>query len=228
MGRLAILLFGIHYQENFTGNYRKNHTIDFRQYKDNFNDKIINHFRQNYDIDIFLSTNPSRIQNELENTYHFKDALFTQDRRNQKISKGLQLILNYQERNNFTYDQVLITRFDIFIVKNFNEYHLDSQKLNLVSILEHKNAVDDNFYFFPQKYISNFHSIFKNSNGGDGHGYRNTFEQQFDVHYFCNEHRTVSKLSFYKIRYFLPRVEHLPNLPFNIQPQGGRLRRNRR
>lgn len=208
-GNIALLFFGIHYQENMYINSNINypHRIDFRYYVKNIREKFIDYFKQFYNMDIFLSTNESSIQNELIQTYQSKKYSFNNQRgRNTKIKRGLQLIIEYMKERGIVYNAIAIIRFDIYFLKNFViNQNIYMNKLNLVSILEQNHLIDDNFYLFPINYLYNMYEIFctcTDIKKEEAHYLKKLFDKYFKVNYICNENKFVSKLSFYKLRYF--------------------------
>jgi hypothetical protein len=208
-GNIALLFFGIHYQENMyiNSNAKYPHRIDFRYYVKNIREKFIDYFKQFYNIDIFVSTNESPIQNEVLQIYQPKKYSFYNQRgRNTKIKKGLQLIIEYMKEKGILYNAIAIMRFDIYFLKNFLlNQNMYMNKLNLVSILEQNNMVDDNFYLFPISYLYNMYEIFctcTDKTTLEAHSLKKIFDKYFKINYICNEHTFVAKLSFYKLRYF--------------------------
>ena len=204
MKKLGLILFGLSYYQNYiNGKIKFNHIIDCRYYIDNFNIYLMDYFKKEYDIDIYISSNKNAIQDEIlkiynPTAYHFDDIGIG---RNKKIAKGLELLIN----SNINYDIIIIMRFDIFFQKIFDNKFFNFNKLNIVSILEHNHLIDDNLYIFPNKYLSKIYEIFLNCNDGykeEAHNLKNIFDKNFDIHYILNQNARVENLSFFKIRYF--------------------------
>ena len=210
--RLAILLFGISYDSNYiNGKVKSHYLIDTRQYFKNFNLYIISYFENlGFTIDIYLSTNKNILNNELIDLFNPVSSIFDEQniKRNKKIKIGLEMIINNKEKEKDkgkNYDLILLTRFDIIFKKYFNEYSLNFNKLNLVSILELPHLIDDNFYLLPNKYLLDFYKIFcecKDNYKEEAHNLKNIFDNKFEINYIKNEFTTVENLSFYKLRYF--------------------------
>ena len=203
MKKLGLILFGLSYHQNYiNGKIKFNHIIDCRYYIDNFNIYLMDYFKKEYEIDIYISSNENAIQDEILKIYNPISYNFdnTGIGRNKKIAKGLELLIN----SNINYDLILMMRFDIFLQKIFDNKFFNFNKLNIVSILEHNHLIDDNLYIFPNKYLSKIYEIFLNCNDGykeEAHNLKNIFDKNFDIHYILNEHTRVEHLSFFKIRY---------------------------
>ena len=79
------------------------------------------------------------------------------------------MMFEYMKKMNTSYDYVILTRLDIYFMKDF--LNIDFTKLNLVSVLQDNNVCDDNFYLIPKKYIPLF-DYFKQLGEGDGKCFR--------------------------------------------------------
>jgi hypothetical protein len=123
--------------------------------------------------------------------------------------------LEYSKNNDIKYDYVLITRFDLHFNDNFDNFDLFNDNLNLVSVLEKPDYIDDNFYFLPfskleallQISLANYKKMF--------HFIKDELEQVFDINYIKNEFKEVQNLSFYKII----RREYINKKNSAIQPK---------
>ena len=204
--RMAICFFGIHYLEclnHWTGDKKR---IDFRLYVDNFKEKVLDYFSKYFEIDIFICTNRSEFVKELLDIYQPKRHIIVENQTNQifsknnKVIKVLNCCINYQKDNDINYDNILLSRFDIFFEKEFN--NIDYRKLNIISILECDHFICDNFYLFPQKYLISFYEIFLNHKTSVGHAFKCLFEKKMDINYICNEKKEVNLLSFYTLHKF--------------------------
>lgn len=126
-------------------------TIDFHKYVENIHEFVIDRFKHmGYEIDIFICTNDSPVLDELKTMYKPVVCTTLPDTSNRRVSKvfrGLDDIKTYCSINNTVYDLYGITRFDIY----FNEpiLNLDLSKVNVFSILEKSDTIDDNFHLFP-------------------------------------------------------------------------------
>ena len=200
---IALLLFGLHYAHvECHSKINYNHIIDYRYYIKNIRETLLNNF-SNFNIDCYAVTNESNIQDNLINDYNLKNYIIDNNsgKRNYKIRKGLELIIN----SNIHYKYIIITRFDIYFLRNITQNIIDFDKLNLVSILEHNHLIDDNFYFLPNKYLERFYNIFCECNDSyneEAHNLIHIFNNHFEVNYLCNEHTFIDNLSFYKLRFY--------------------------
>tara|TARA_R100001163_G_C5062424_1_gene199517 strand:+ start:806 stop:1480 length:675 start_codon:yes stop_codon:yes gene_type:complete len=208
--RMALIFFGISYIET-TKNIKchgPNRKIDFTQSVQNYQDFIFN-FYKDYDIDIFMCTNDS-IKKELLFKYYPPTAYcFSDEGRNIKIIKAVELCLNYSETNNVTYDHILITRFDLWFRERFEDANIDYNKLNVVSKLEKRGFICDNLYIFPHKYLNKFHKILINGREKYAHNLMVDFDKAFDVNYIRDQGKNVRKLAFYKLRRDLVDNHHI-------------------
>jgi hypothetical protein len=200
--KIAILLTGIHYKKNYKGaTVEKLVTVDYRNYFKHFKEKIYSFFEKIGTVDTYISTNDSIHLIDLLNDYKPIKYYVSEDDMVTKRIKGLELIPKY-------YDYVLMTRFDIYFKEDFSNLHIN--KMNIVSELENKNVCDDNFYFFPIKYLDPFLDIIKKKYITNTihspvlfHYLKNDIEKNMDVHYFCNEPgKHVPELSFFELRYY--------------------------
>ena len=199
--RLAIILCGLHYCKDYLHYNKESYFINYQHYFYNIKKSLYNFFESNYDIDTFISTNDSPILNNLLDDYKPLEYIISNESKNNKLLKILELFL-LQYANN--YDALILTRFDIYFLKTF--INIDYNKLNIISILETSNVIDDNFYFIPNKYIGNFLIILienlKSNNKDCLHYLKSKIEKCFNINYLLNEFVEVSALSFYKLRFF--------------------------
>ena len=204
--KLALCFFGIHYLESlnhWTGGKKR---IDYRYYVDNFKEKVIDYFNRDFDIDIFICTNKSEYLLDLLDVYkpvrhivveNQRDQIFS---KNNKVIKVLNCCMNYQEDNDIVYNNILLSRFDIFFEREFG--NIDYKKLNIISTLECDHFICDNFYLFPHKYLMSFYEIFMNNRTSVAHAYKCLFEKKMDINYMCDEKKAVNLLSFYTLHKF--------------------------
>lgn len=192
---IAICLFGIHYQDNYRHHRLGNININFQKYTNN----IKNLFKDFKTKDYYIVTNNSPIQNKLYNNYDPKIILYTQGGRDHKVLT----ILKYLRDRDDKYDFVAISRIDIFYMIDL--YNIDTEKINIISILEKPDLICDNFYLFPYKYLDKMINIFQNIKGYSthnkipSHGLRNIFQKTMGVNYLKNENTDVWNLTSYYI-----------------------------
>ena len=208
--KLAFLLFGISKLNKYEHWYKPTgwkFDIDYNYSYNNYKKYIFQYFEnKGYEIDIYFCSNKLDENDSLDiiKTYNPVKCSFIDNdinrfiSRNKKLDKVIDLCL---ETNN-KYDLILITRFDLFFKKNFNESNIILDKFNLVSILESPNLICDNFYLFPYKYLQAFSKIVKKNLTGCFHHIKHDIENingtDF-VNYILNENKNIAGLSFYKI-----------------------------
>jgi hypothetical protein len=237
---IALLLSGLHYKENYE-HLRFKYNIDYKKYVKNIKTKIYGYFDKDYNIDTFIVTGPTEKLNELLDTY--SPVKYDIDENNNLLSeylpttslqqnnscikklKAIKLLLNYINETNKQYDVVIMTRFDIYIIKELT--HVDLNKFNIVSVLEKEHLICDNLYIFPIKYLTSFFILFiknyikfeedlilnKNKYPVQCllHFFKDDFEKYMNVHYICDErYNDVPNLSFYKLR-FLENIQLIIN-----------------
>ena len=206
--KIAILLFGKSYDNNyFNHNYSKNTIIDYKYSYDNYKEYIYKFFNnKGYDIDTYFSTNISNpeIQSELINKYNpikynfISNKTNNQFSRNEKFKNVIELLLS----ENKIYDLVLITRFDLLFNIDFNESNIKFDKFNLVSILEKPHLICDNFYLFPYKYINNFFNVVNKNINTSFHYIKNDIDNingESFVNYILSNNTIIRDLKFYTI-----------------------------
>ena len=123
---------------------------------------------------------------------------YTHDSTHVKKYKGFCDILEHCNKNNFSYDLICSTRFDIYFMKKFN---VDISKLNIFSVLERNDLICDNFYLFPGNILHKMIEIFKLANDDKmfGHYIKDKFGE---INFIKNEYTKVSLLTSYKLHYF--------------------------
>jgi hypothetical protein len=168
--------FAICYKGVFNINYIKQKGVD-----DNLlnivNNTILNHKAMIYsdlievgnEVDTFISSYnlDNRLNDLLLRGYDAKGYIFFD--KNQ-LNSGtwaaqlnhhkflIDLIKTEERNNNFNYDYLIFTRFDIDFHKNYNTFNLELDKLNIT--VEHPSGnCDDNLWIFPRNYLD----IFENS-----------------------------------------------------------------
>ena len=205
--KLAVLLFGMSKIEyiNWYGN--KKCFIDYEKSYENYKKFIFDFFEnKGYDIDVYFTTNILDNKNKKEICEKYKPIKYNfiencEDRtksRNEKLNNVIDLCLN----SGFTYDLILITRFDLLFQKEFDKSNIDFDKFNIVSILEKPNLICDNFYLFPYKYFQIFSNIVKQNLNVSFHHIQEQLYNKLNiksVNYILNENCYISSLSFYKI-----------------------------
>lgn len=182
--KIAICFYGYFGKTNISRIGRNN--LLFGNQYDDYNELwSINHFKknviQNYDVDIFFHTwkidknthnilldnyKPKKFIIEdkniiaIENTNKYDPELSLKCRYYSE-SKSTELMLKYQEENNFEYDLVMHTIFDQLFFTKINFENLDKNYI-YNSFWNSNNPIKQNNFFFEQKkgiydqwYISN-------------------------------------------------------------------------
>ena len=112
----------------------------------------------------------------------------------------METVKKYQIDNNIKYDNIILSRLDIFFRKKFSKNNINYDKLNIISILENSNVICDNFYMLPIKYFCIFIKIINKNLNNNFHFLKNNFDKYFKINYICNDYTDVEKLSFYVLR----------------------------
>jgi hypothetical protein len=218
--KMAVLLFGIskynyshwsrtpssrHYRPGGGDwNVMCNYEIDYRYSVTNYRERIFKYFNElEYDIDIYFATNniPEEDRSDLLAAYPAKDYHFEEcdppknkTTRNKKLRKVCEMCL----RSKAEYDLVLITRFDMFFLKDFNNVSFDFNTLNIISKLERPCGIDDNFYLLRGGDLQWFIDCIKPEDV-NGHALQPVFEKHCSINFFCNENVAVPFLSFFRL-----------------------------
>ena len=204
MKRLALLLYGSSLDEYYHWS-NKIYSIDYRNSYKNYKKFIFDYFeKKGYDIDIYFTTNLLK-DDDKEIIYKYYKPVkcnFIRNEIDRFVSKKKKIVdvVNLCLQNNQNYDLVLMTRFDLIFKKNFNKSNIQLDKFNLVSILEIKNSICDNFYLFPYKFLTGFLNILETNL--EYHFITNEIYEQFgkeSVNIILNQKCRIQELSFYKI-----------------------------
>jgi len=204
---MAICFAGLHWQDDYRHWNGSIKNINYRKYLNNIKKKIYGYFENDYLIDTFICTQETPNFEGLLKTYQpVKYCVENQNHCYKKLGV-LQLLIDYIEKSYKNYDIVLLTRFDIYIMREFTNDNIDLSKLNIVSILEHEYTCDDNLFIFPIKYLKPFKTFIENqlrsTNAANAiHFLKNELERHLSINYICNERRLVAELSFYKLHLF--------------------------
>lgn len=169
--KLAFILYGIHYYEQFNHWMGWKVNIDFRKSIDNYKSYIYSFFEK-YDIDTFISTYKSNYVNELLETYQPKNYLLNEfiktknhiEQKNDRLLESLDMCLSYEKYNNIKYKYYIITRFDLFFINTFDKLNIVKNKINLTyktGCGKNKDLVDDNLYILTEGNLDQFIAICK-------------------------------------------------------------------
>ena len=214
MKKIALLLFGMsktiyHHWSQKQGLLEINYMNSFSNYQK----YIFKYFQEKgYQIDVYFSTNmmTDEEQKELIKTYKPVSYSFNKNlknkisSRNDKLDKVIDLCL----QSKINYDLVLITRFDLLFKRDFNELNINLNRFNLVSILEKKKLICDNFYLFPFTVLKQFSELVKRNKHKSFHKIKSEIDKIKSIRgrfgtgfvtYILNEKKSVGSLSFYSI-----------------------------
>ena len=222
---VAVILFGIYHGSSFgPNNPSRNRNCDQIINVINENLKNFQQFVGNKKIDLFMSTNSVNDDQDkyFAQFFDFKSYFFDKDcsidltkydnqlvdnkylmgsgykSRCKKEFNAIELCLQYSQKNKINYDYFIITRVDLLILKNMCESNIKLDCLNIVSECEREPYICDNFYLIPNKYMSLFFDIIKNTDQVH-HNLKHMFENSFDVNYILNEKTLINDFSFYKL-----------------------------
>ena len=213
--KLALIMCGLHYYEDYLHQFGGQRLIDFRLFYKNIKINLMDYFyNKNYEIDTFISTNNSKIENTLSDYYNPKIISYDNDNnRIFKLQNILKIFIEYINKEETNYDLICITRFDIYFLDKFSDNNLNLEKLNIVSMLENKDLIDDNLYIFPAKYLDKFYDIIKHTKINDRrnlHSLINIFNFFFEINFIKNENVVVNDLTFFKL-YFFKNIQFIIN-----------------
>ena len=163
--KMAILLFGLsQFNESFHASPDEfcSYQTDYRLCINNFNLKIKQYFEKlGFEIDVYLATNKvsDSMQQQIINDYGAKSYEFLESHKVNHISRNekFESVMRQCLDSKNIYDMILMTRFDIFINKSFDDCNLDFESFYVTSTLEKKHLICDNIYLFPYKFLRDFH-----------------------------------------------------------------------
>jgi len=266
MKKIALLLAGISYCEEYRHASCPDNIIkimiDYRKSMENYKEYIFKYFKD-YEVDIFICSNPSILSKQLIDDYKPKKFCFIGDndiqhsnmrrkgwvnnprnkldhgiidnitdlpanpignistfeyfheidnnnplfqtkliwgpasrlQRNTKIQKVIELCMEHGN----TYDNVIVTRFDLLFKKDFDTCPIDLSKINIVTQMEDSHSLCDNFYILPFNQIEQFYNVISKNILGSHHTIRDDIEKINKINFICNENTGSSNSSFYSI-----------------------------
>ena len=206
--KIALLLFGLSYKENYKHHSGKKVLINYEESLKNYEKMIFKYYKNlGYEIDTFLATNFNKNINNLLKKYKPKSNYIRhQEINNNIISRNkyflttMKLCKEYAEKNKIKYEFVIMTRFDLLFKIPFNEVKINYNTMNIVSILEHPALICDNFYLFPFSYLDIFLQYVKSRIRTCAHLYKRNLERRFgNINYLMNQYTFIQKIKFYKI-----------------------------
>jgi hypothetical protein len=144
----------------------------------NINTNLIEPFKKEHDVSVYLTTYPHEYMDKLlemyqPTKYFLKD--FGSSFMQQTYSESLLQLIDED------LDFIISTRFDILFSKNMKELPYNFEKMNVLfkeKGCNHLNYTCDNFYAFPKKYIQIFsQSIGELFHSGERNGLHGTIHQ---------------------------------------------------
>jgi hypothetical protein len=203
--KLALLLFGKSYDEYIHGLTKYKVEVNFDASYKNYKKYIFKYFNDlGYEIDVYFATNNINKEKLSElllklNPVEYK-VLNCEDNYSNSRNKKLKSVVECCINKGIKYDLVLITRFDLIFKKNFGETNMNLNKFNLVSSLEEKHLICDNFYLFPYILLEKFYNMIKKNLTNNFHLIQSDMKSiNGEINYILDEKCHVAELSFYKI-----------------------------
>jgi hypothetical protein len=189
----------------------------FLESYDNINSFIINDLKKEYEVDIFLNTYKNELEDSLKVLNPVK-ILYNEMRTGHtmfyivptQIIECCELVKNYENENNITYDYVIITRFDLTFNNTFSDYDIDLDKVNMECMFVPDYNSGDNFFLFKRSYLEIIIKSVKEclNEGSHSHQLYKYFERNnLTNHYIGGEttkRNPVYDVMFRFTRYLLP------------------------
>jgi hypothetical protein len=139
--------------------------VDYRLSLENYRIYLFPQFDE-FDIDVFVCTNPSSLSAQLLRDYRPVDHQFLTGGRTVKFAGVLDIIANFSTKHEFEYDGVVLTRFDLLFQGHFGNTKdtaaVDWTALNMISVFDSALVSDDNFYAFAGYHINQIRAGFSN------------------------------------------------------------------
>ena len=151
--RIALLLRGISYMEQYFSSKKTPQTIDWNLSKDN-----VMSFFSGYDVDVFFHTWNHDHTSDLIDYYKPKSYVIGEFDKiihkyislNSSVLNVLECFENFITNNeNISYDYIVITRFDITFTGKFSDLKLDANTTYFAN-----EYYEDNFYVIKKDNIS--------------------------------------------------------------------------
>lgn len=176
--RIAVALRGVSYLENYYHRYNlPRFTVDYKDVLPAFKQNVVQAFqRMGHDVDIFINTYHNKHDEDVVKDYNPVACLwkeyqeissedYVRTAEPMLIDRHLEcfdLITQYEDDNNFKYDMVLVTRFDLYYYMSLEDVQLDFTCFNFTfwHIADHGRifSSEDNFVLFPRAKLDLFRS----------------------------------------------------------------------
>ncbi len=149
--KIALLLRGLTCLENYIHHTGKVYNINYKNNLYNIQ-YLINNLKQNHQVDIYISTLTSKLNDQVISDFNPKTHIFLDKLTNQSdcLKAGLELIKEH-------YDFVIVTRFDLKLKSNILDLRIDYDKFNLLWREQTKDhRVNDCIHLFNYKFLNEF------------------------------------------------------------------------
>lgn len=150
--KIGIVFTGIHYESG----------RDVRHCISNINSNLIEPFRRDHDVSIYLQTYRSDIDSELQSIFNPK-SIGLEDYQNSH--QVLTYIKSLEQIRNQDLDFVICTRFDIHFTRDMSQIGLQTDKFN--ALFKERGWWDsfrfttDNFFAFPYSMLETFIDVLR-------------------------------------------------------------------
>lgn len=163
--KVALLLRGITYKDIYIHHTGKILKIDYREYMDKINSQIIEPLRAKYDVDLFLVTYKSNLdQIEILKDFEpYVDTYFMDEigpTQTDCLLTGLRMIYRHLEDKKFIqtkYDLIIVSRMDLDLLMNINDIEYNGNKFNFLwNEITKDGQVADCMYFLNPSFLLPF------------------------------------------------------------------------
>lgn len=124
--KIAILFRGFHYYENKNivrgAHITRQRTFDYRDCFQNIKNNIIIPLRKNHEVDIYLVTYHSPIEQQLGNNFKYIKFVPFSNTQKQTLIAGLEFVKNVK------YDRVIVLRLDLVYKKPIIKWNIPFEK----------------------------------------------------------------------------------------------------
>jgi len=187
--------------------------VDYRKSLDNYHSHIFDYLRnKGFDTDVFLCTVTSKLDKQLLLDYKPVRHAFVQHSdlsvksgdhfsKMEKQRQAINLALKYSQEASVNYSTVILTRFDLLFQEDFADSNIKWDMLNLVSTLQEKRYIDDNFYAMPFDKLRAFDGVLAQAlrTRTWSHGLLPSFRGVAEVNFIKDEGQRAEELSWFRI-----------------------------
>lgn len=245
--KIAIAFKGISYFRNYLHKENFYYDIDFEDtYQSILNCLLLPLINQGHQVDTFIYSYHNIKEQKLLQLYQPKNYKFTEFKpvslsntyqSGHKLmvelcEKALDLVEEYEQKNNFEYDFIILTRLDLYFFQKITEIGVDFSKFNFTfyHIAEHESnnpifTSEDCWFGFPKSSKKILRETFKECNelGESTHALgRLLLQKKIVIRYLFGEKGAgATDYPFYKLGRFLfgnvaqIRISDIPNIKMN-------------